>query len=107
MDIKVKDYPFTVLAQTKVGKTSGKSYIAVSLGQTVVKDRNASDPKEKYATNWLNLFPDDLLKLSEICRNAYSQIKADDKPQASKPLSKTAQAKQDANAPFDDDPLPF
>lgn len=48
----------------------------MSIGLTSVKNREATDPKEKYETKYLNFFdPEALLKLSALCTIAYSEIK--------------------------------
>lgn len=81
--IKIKDYPFVIIRDTKVGKISGKAYQSISIGHTVVKDRNATDPKEKYNTEWFQMFDErDLLVLGKACFKAYDEIKKDKMPDA-------------------------
>lgn len=76
MKIVKKDYPFDVIIQDKIGKTSGKPYTQISIAFTSVKNKEAKDPKEKYETTYFNFFDEkDLLKLSSLCENAYTSLR--------------------------------
>jgi hypothetical protein len=73
MKILHKDFPFTVIVEDKIGRTSGKLYRAISVGYTSIKNRAATNPEEKYTTTWLNFVdPRDLLKLAAAAETAYN-----------------------------------
>lgn len=75
MKVLKKDYPWTIVIEDKIGRTSGKMYQSISIGFTSVKDKDAKDSKDKYKTEWLNFFDEkDLLKLSSTAENAYQRL---------------------------------
>lgn len=70
-----KDYPFTIIIEDKTSKNTGKEYQAISILHTTVKNKDATDPKEKYETTYFNFFDGvDLLKLSSLCENSYIEL---------------------------------
>lgn len=103
MKLIKKDYPFTIIIEDKLSKSSGKMYQSISIGHTSVKDKGAIDPKEKYKTEWLSFFDEkDLLKLSSLCDNIYRDLKDNkqSKPR-SEPVNDTASYENlDDNLPF-------
>lgn len=107
MKITKNDYPWTIIIEDKIGKTSGKMYQSISLGFTSVKNREAQDPKDKYETNWINFFnEEDLLKLSSSAENAYQRLKG----QREKEKQERKQASvQKSSAAYDNlnDDIPF
>lgn len=75
MKITKKDYPFAITIEDKIGKTSGKLYQSIGLSYTRVKNKEATDPKEKYETTFINFFnEDELLVLSSLAENAYLEL---------------------------------
>ena len=75
MKLIKKDYPFTIIIEDKLSK-KGTMYQSISIGHTSVKNKEATDPKEKYSTEWLGFFDEkDLLKLSSLCENTYRDLK--------------------------------
>lgn len=96
-----KDYPWTIVIEDKVGKTSGKLYQSISIGFTSVKDKNAKDNKDKYKTDWLNFFDEkDLLKLSSTAENAYQRLNFErEKEKAARKDAAPAPAQQPAPQP--------
>ncbi|MCH5201892.1 MAG: hypothetical protein J1F17_01670 [Oscillospiraceae bacterium] len=105
-----KDYPFTIIVEDKIGKNSGKLYQAISVLHTSVKNKDATDPKEKYETTYFNFFDErDLLKLSSLSESVYMALKtarAADK-QADRQTEQYQNQNFDANAPIADDDVPF
>lgn len=76
MRIIKDDYPFKFIVEDKIGKTSGKLYQSISLAHTIVANKDATDPKEKYKTEWIGFFDEkDLLKLSKLCQTTYDSVK--------------------------------
>lgn len=106
-----KDYPFTVIVEDKIGKNSGKLYQAISVLHTSVKNKDAIDPKEKYETTYFNFFDErDLLKLSSLTENTYTELKKArqaDKAQYSAATPQPTQTSIDPFAPIEDDGVPF
>lgn len=75
MKIIKKDYPFTVIIEDKIGKTSLKPYQAISVSYTE-KNIHATGEDDKYKTTYFNFFDErDLLKLATTCENAYQRLK--------------------------------
>lgn len=71
-----KDYPWTLTIEDKISQKTGKLYQSIGVGFTSVKNKEATDPKEKYETKWLNLFnEEDLLKGSALFGTAYQVLK--------------------------------
>jgi hypothetical protein len=78
MKILKKDYPFLFLVEDKIGQTSGKLYQSISLGLISVKDKTATNPKDKYKTDFIKFFDEkDLLKLAHLCTSTYDKIKTE------------------------------
>ena len=77
MKIVKEKYPFKVIIEDKIGKTSGKKYQSISIGHTAVKNKDAIDPSEKYETKWFNFFSEsDLLTLANTAESAYQELAA-------------------------------
>ena len=71
MKILKKDWPFTVIADSKVSK-AGKDYTQISIGYTSVADKDAKNMADRYQTTWFNFIePTYLLKLSSLCESLY------------------------------------
>ena len=106
MKLIKKDYPFTIIIEDKLSKSSGKIYQSISIGHTSVKDKGAIDPKEKYKTEWLSFFDEkDLLKLSSLCDNIYRDLKDSKQKPKSEPIKETIN--DTASYENLDDNLPF
>lgn len=76
MKIIKDDYPFKFIVEDKIGKTSGKLYQSISLAHTIVANKDATDPKEKYKKEWIGFFDEkDLLKLAKLCQTTYDSVK--------------------------------
>jgi hypothetical protein len=114
-----KDYPFTVIIEDKIGKTSGKMYQSISLGHTSIKNKEATNPQDKYQTNWFGFFDEkDLLKLANLVNSAYNTLK-EQRGKSSAPVQMippvkviplaTKQVQQELPQPleFEDDVVPF
>lgn len=70
-----KDYPWTILVEDKIGKTSGKKYQSIGLCFTE-KNANATCDADKYKSTWISFFDErDLLKLASAAENAYQALK--------------------------------
>jgi hypothetical protein len=112
-----KDYPFTVIIEDKIGKTSGKMYQSISLGHTSIKNKEATNPQDKYQTNWFGFFDEkDLLKLANLVNSAYNTLKeqrgkssapVQATPQANAPVRKPVQTELPQPLEFEDDVVPF
>jgi hypothetical protein len=102
MKLIKKDYPFTIIIEDKLSKYSGKMYQSISIGYTSVKNKEATDPKEKYKTDWLRFFDEkDLLKLSSLCENIYRDLKDSKQKPKSETVNDTASYENlDDNLPF-------
>lgn len=104
MKIIKDDYPFKFIVEDKIGKTSGKLYQSISLAHTVVANKEATDPKEKYKTEWVGFFDEkDLLKLSKLCQTTYDAIKIERENQKKVNKEYTEVAKsndEDSDIPF-------
>ena len=102
MKLIKKDYPFTIIIEDKLSKYSGKMYQSISIGYTSVKNKEATDPKEKYKTDWLGFFDEkDLLKLSSLCENIYRDLKDSKQKPKSETVNDTASYENlDDNLPF-------
>ena len=109
MKINNKDYPFTILVEDKVGKTSGKLYQSISIGHTSVKDKNAIDPKAKYKTDFINFFDEkDLLKLAQLCTLTYNKIKSErEQIKQGEKMAKGMYQKEIEEIPLAEDDIPF
>ena len=71
MRIVKKDFPFTIIFETKESK-AGKDYVDFSIGFTYVVDKDAKNVSDRYKTTWFNhVMRTDVLKLSSLCENAY------------------------------------
>lgn len=107
------DYPFTIIYEDKISVNSGKAYTSMSIGLTSVKNREATDPKEKYETKYVNFFdPEALLKLSALCTIAYAEIKekkSEEKKGNSKPKKEEVKEKVKDEEVYDNlnDEIPF
>lgn len=112
-----KDYPFTVIIEDKIGKTSGKMYQSISLGHTSIKNKEATNPQDKYQTNWFGFFDEkDLLKLANLVNSAYNTLKeqrgkssaqVQATPQATAPVRKPVQTELPQPLEFEDTEVPF
>ena len=105
-----KDYPWTVMIEDKLSQRTGKLYQAISIGFTSVKNKEATDPKEKYETNWFNLFnEEDLLKGAATFENAYQRLKLarEKDKQADKEEKQAIQEQPQQSYPELDDEVPF
>ena len=109
MKLNNKDYPFTILVEDKIGKTSGKLYQSISIGFTSVKDKNAIDPRSKYKTDFINFFDEkDLLKLAQLCTLTYNKIKSErDIAKQGEKLAKGMVKSEYDEVPLADDDVPF
>ena len=109
MKLNIKDFPFLILVEDKVGKTSGKLYQSISLGLISVKDRKATNPKDKYKTDFISFFDEkDLLKLSQLCISSYNKIKAERETiKESEKLSKGMTKPVLEDKTLTDDEVPF
>lgn len=109
MKLNIKDFPFIILVEDKVGKTSGKMYQSISLGLTSVKNREALNPKDKYKTDFISFFDEkDLLKLSQLCITSYNKIKAEREAiKEGKKLSRGMVKPTIEDKPLTDDEVPF
>lgn len=75
MKIVKNDYPFKVIIEDKKSKNTGKEYQAISIAYTE-KNNNATCDADKYKTTFINFFDErDLLKLSSVAENAYTELK--------------------------------
>ena len=112
MKIVKNDYPFKVIIEDKKSKNTGKEYQAISLAFTE-KNINATCEAEKYKTTFINFFDErDLLKLSSVAENAYTELKEEreKEKQAKKAtvgMVKPDLPKTDPNEPFIDDDIGF
>ena len=69
MDIKLKAFPYTVKAENKTAKSSGKEYLSIGVAQS---KKNQSG---EYETTWFNMIDKrDLLVLSKALGDAYTEI---------------------------------
>ena len=109
MKLNKKDYPFTILVEDKIGKTSGKLYQSISIGYTSVKDKMATDPRAKYKTDFINFFDEkDLLKLAQLCNLTYNQIKTErELAKQGEKMSKGMTKPVLEDKPLTDDMVPF
>lgn len=111
MKINCKDYPFIILIEDKLSQKSGKMYQAISVGYTSIKDKDAVITTEKYKTDFINFFDEkDLLKLAELCKNAYTKIRgARDlaKKEEKEAEQKAVNKEYDEVRDVPDDDLPF
>lgn len=106
------DYPWTVTIEDKISQKTGKLYQAISIGFTSIKNKEVTDPKEKYETKWFNLFnEEDLLKGSATFENAYQRLKlAREKDKQADKQEKQAikqEFQKTAQMPIEDDEIPF
>lgn len=113
MKIVKNDYPFKVIIEDKKSKNTGKEYQAISLAFTE-KNINATCEAEKYKTTFINFFDErDLLKLSSVAENAYTELKAErekerlEKKKLLNGAVKPNLPKTDPNEPFIDDDIGF
>lgn len=113
MKIVKNDYPFKIIIEDKKSKNTGKEYQAISLAFTE-KNINATCEAEKYKTTYINFFDErDLLKLSSVAENAYTELKEERERirQEMKKLTagtvKPDLPKTDPNEPFIDDDIGF
>ena len=113
MKIVKNDYPFKVIIEDKKSKNTGKEYQSISLAFTE-KNINATCEAEKYKTTFINFFDErDLLKLSSVAENAYTELKAErekerlEKKKLSNGTVKPDLPKTDPNEPFIDDDIGF
>lgn len=105
-----KDYPWTVMIEDKLSQKTGKLYQSIGVGFTSVKNKEATDPKEKYETKWFNLFnEEDLLKGAAIFENTYQVLKeAREKDKQADKEEKQAVQEQSQQSYSDlDDDVPF
>lgn len=102
MKIITDDYPFKFIIEDKIGKTSGKLYQSISLAHTSVAKKEATDPKEKYKTEWIGFFDEkDLLKLAKLCQTTYDRIKAERSEQKKVNKEYKDVPMEDSDIPFD------
>lgn len=113
MKVVKKDYPFSITIEDKIGKTSGKMYQSISVSYTRVKNKNATDPKEKYETTFINFFDEaELLMLSSLAENAYHELnkQREEERIAKKEAEKLSKGMTPTNIeskPLLDDDIPF
>lgn len=113
MKVVKKDYPFSITIEDKIGKTSGKMYQAIGVSYTRVKNKDATDPKEKYETVYINFFDEsELLKLSSLAENAYLELnnaREEEKKQKKEEdkLTKGMTPPTIESSPLLDDDIPF
>lgn len=109
MKIVKNDYPFKVIIEDKKSK-AGKDYQAISIAYTE-KNNNATYEAEKYKTTFINFFDErDLLKLSSVAENAYTELKEERERIRQEMKKLTAGTVKpnlpENNQPIDDD-IPF
>lgn len=109
MKIVKNDYPFKVIIEDKKSK-AGKDYQSISLAFTE-KNINATCDADKYKTTFINFFDErDLLKLSSVAENAYTELKAERERIRQEMKKLTAGTVKpnlpENNQPIDDD-IPF
>ena len=76
MKIKKENYPFKVIAEDRVSKTSLKPYQYISVGFTK-RAKDWTEENKHYETVWFNFFDEaDLLTLSTLCEAAYQHLVA-------------------------------
>ena len=106
-----KDYPWTVMIEDKYSQRTGKLYQAISVGFTSVKNKEATDPKEKSETRWVNLFnEEDLLKGAATFENAYQVLKeAREKDRKTDKEERQAMSQEEPQQTYSDldDDIPF
>lgn len=113
MKVVKKDYPFSITIEDKIGKTSGKLYQSIGLSYTRVKNKDATDPKKKYETTFINFFDEgELLKLSTLAENAYLELKSQREEERiakkeAEELSKGMTPPNIKPRPLPDDDIPF
>jgi len=74
MKINSEKWPFKIIIEDKIGKTSGKQYQAISIGHTT-KAKDWSETDHKYDTTWFNFFNEgDLLTLASLATAAYQEL---------------------------------
>ena len=109
MKIVKKDYPFKVIIEDKKSKNTGKEYQAISLAFTE-KNINATCEAEKYKTTFINFFDErDLLKLSSVAENAYTELK-EERERIRQEMKKLTAGTVKSNLPegeMIDDSIPF
>lgn len=75
MKLMKKDFPWIVIAEDKIGKTSMKPYTDIAIG-FMMKNLNPTSDKDKYITTWVHTVDEDvLLRGSSTFENAYQRIK--------------------------------
>lgn len=113
MKIVKNDFPFKVIIEDKKSKNTGKEYQSISLAFTE-KNINATCDADKYKTTFINFFDErDLLKLSSVAENAYTELKEErekERLEKKKLLNGTVKPdlpKTDPNKSFIDDDIGF
>lgn len=77
MKIMKKDFPWIVIIEKKVGKTSLKPYTDIAIG-FMTRNPNPTSEKDKYITTWIHTVDEDyLLRGSSTFENAYQSLKSE------------------------------
>lgn len=101
MKIMKKDFPWIVIAEDKIGKTSLKPYTDIAIG-FMTKNLNPTSDKDKYITTWVHTVDEDvLLRGSSTFENAYQRIKFERERAKQSEKQPTSQSTQNTaqNAP--------
>lgn len=111
MKIIKKDYPWTIIAESKIGKQSLKPYIDIAIGFTE-RDIKATSEGEKYKTTWVHtLDKRNLLKGASALENVYQSIadEEDKEREREKQAQKAPEPKTvgDILDAMPDDEIPF
>lgn len=72
MKLIKKDFPFIVMIEDKISKSTLKPYVDTAIG---IKEKNPNPTSldDKYIVKWFHLREkEDLLKFASICENAYN-----------------------------------
>lgn len=108
MKIIKKDFPWIVIIEDKIGKSTLKPYTDIAIG-FMKKNPNPTSEKDKYLTDWSHTLDEDvLLRGASTFENAYQRLKfereRDKEKQAHKTEPKTVGDILDA---MPDDEIPF
>ena len=92
--ITKSDYPWTIIVEDKISKSSGKPYVSIGIGFKE-KNKNATCEADQYPTKWTNFVNiEDMLKLSSGLENAYQDYKSQRRLEKSSNKQQEQQANQ-------------
>ena len=101
MRIKREKYPFTIIAEDKLSKSTGKIYQSIGVGFTH-KAKDWTEQNRHYETDWFNFFDeDDLAALGNTATAVANDIAAEKQKEKEQKL----QARKEAEGGTD--PLEF